>query len=148
MQSEDRVEVSVREAFASDAPRIVALAAQLGYVIRPEHAQKQLAGGVADRRIFVAVVPRVGVIGWIGLLADESLLAERRTYVEGLVVEDEYRSNGVGAALLARAEEWARERACSSVCVRSNVTRERARGFYERAGYDVLKMQTVFGKSL
>jgi GNAT superfamily N-acetyltransferase len=147
-RSEDRLEVSVREAFVSDASRIVSLALQLGYTVSLERTQKYLALADAGRHVFVAVVPRAGVVGWIALSVRETLTTARQTIVEGLVVEDEYRSNGIGAALLARGETWARESACGVVCVRSNVTRERARAFYERRGYDTIKTQAILTKSL
>ena len=58
------------------------------------------------------------------------------------------RSAGVGAALLAAAEDWARAQGFATMRVRSNVIRERAHRFYEREGYMRIKAQAMFRKIL
>lgn len=101
-----------------------------------------------ERTIFVAVVPRVGVVGWIGVALHESLTDSGRADIQGLVVEDEYRGNGIGQLLVDAAENWARRRGCTSMRLVSNVVRERAHEFYKRLGYEILKTQHAFKKSL
>ncbi len=66
----------------------------------------------------------------------------------GLVVADSARGIGIGAALLAAAEAWARAAGFALMRVRSNVVRERAHRFYEREGYCRVKAQAVFHKSI
>ncbi|HKU66574.1 MAG TPA: GNAT family N-acetyltransferase [Candidatus Baltobacteraceae bacterium] len=138
----------VREALASDAPRIAALAGQLGYDVPLPHVERQVARMNEERTIFVAVVPRAGVVGWIGVALREAVTDSGRADIEGLVVEDEYRGNGIGQLLVEAAEQWARRRNCTSVRLVSNVVRERAHEFYKRLGYDVLKTQHAFRKNL
>jgi len=142
------LELHVREALASDAPRIAALATQLGYEVPPAHAERFLSARNDERELFVAVVPRVGVVGWLGVAVAEHLTASRHAELEGMVVEDEFRGVGVGRALIERAERWARDRRCVFLRLRSNVVRERAHGFYERNGYVLKKGQHVFEKPL
>jgi GNAT superfamily N-acetyltransferase len=101
-----------------------------------------------DRVLFVAVVPRVGVVGWVAVSERRALLSSRRADIEGLVVEDEYRGNRIGEMLVDAAEAWARRRGCTALRLLSNVVRERAHEFYRRLGYDVLKTEYVFQKSL
>lgn len=139
---------SVREALEGDAQRIAGLAMQLGYEVTPGHVERHLRELDADRAVLVAVVPRIGVAGWIGISRARTLTSTNRADVEGLVVEDEYRSNGIGQLLLQAAETWARQRGCTHLRVLSNVNRERAHAFYERLGYDVLKTEFVFQKQL
>src|SRR5579864_4683446 len=95
---------SVREAFQSDAQRIASLALQLGYEVPVAHVERRLRELNAGTAIFVAVVPRVGVVGWIGVRESTSLTSSHRAEIEGLVVEDEYRSNGIGNLLMDAAE--------------------------------------------
>ncbi len=102
----------------------------------------------AAQTVLVAVVPRAGVVGWVGIAEHHSLTASARADVEGLVVEDEYRSNGIGETLVVAAQAWARARGCTKLRVLSNAVRERAHAFYRRLGYDVLKTEYVFEKSL
>lgn len=139
---------SVREALTGDAQRIASLALQLGYEVPAAHVERHLSRPQDDRGVFVAIVPRVGVVGWIGVAERRTLLSSGRADIEGLVVEDEYRGNGIGALLVEAAESWARRRGCTTVRLLSNVVRERAHEFYRRLGYDVLKTEYVFQKPL
>ncbi len=68
--------------------------------------------------------------------------------IMGMVVGEGHRSEGIGTALLAACEDWARGIGCSRMTVRSRVTRERAHGFYVRHGYDIEKTSLVFRKAL
>lgn len=139
---------SVREALLTDAQRIAALAGQLGYEVPVAHVERRLRRLNEERTVFVAVVPRAGVVGWIGVALREALIDSGRADIEGLVVEDEYRCNGIGQLLVAAAEAWARRHGCTSMRLVSNVLRERAHVFYKRLGYDLLKTQHAFKKSL
>ncbi len=138
----------VREALLSDAQRIVALLVQLGYEVPLGHVEACLQDRDPDRAFLVAVVPRVGVVGTATVSERPALLAVRRAEIESVVVEDEYRGNGIGALLVQAAEAWARRRGCTTVRLLSNVVRERAHRFYGRLGYDVLKTEHVFQKQL
>ena len=68
-----------------------------------------------------------------------AILLQRRgvagsPYVKSIAVEGEYRSRGIGAALLEFAEELFRSEACHLfLCVSS--FNQRAYAFYERQGY-------------
>ena len=68
--------------------------------------------------------------------------------VNGLVVDRDVRSRGVGRLLLERAEEWARDRGVPLIRLWSTTTREGAHRFYERHGYTRIKTQHAFVKSL
>jgi len=144
----DELGVSVRDAMLADASRIVTLASQLGYEVPLQHVEAILRSPEGDRAIMVAVVPRAGVVGWVVVAQHDTLISSRRAEVEGLVVEDEFRGNRIGALLVESAEDWARKRGCSTLRLLSNVVRERAHTFYTRLGYEVLKSQYVFQKNL
>jgi GNAT superfamily N-acetyltransferase len=139
---------SVREALMTDAPRIAALSAQLGYEVPLAHVERFLRTMSSEQSVLVAVVPRAGVVGWVGLTVHQSVTSNQRAEIEGLVVEDEYRSNGIGEMLVAAAEAWGRRRGCTTLRLLSNVVRERAHAFYRRLGYDVEKTEYVFQKQL
>jgi GNAT superfamily N-acetyltransferase len=139
---------SVREALMTDAPRIAALSAQLGYEVPLAHVERFLRTMSSEQSVLVAVVPRAGVVGWVGLTVHQSVTSNQRAEIEGLVVEDEYRSNGIGEMLVAAAEAWGRRRGCTTLRLLSNVVRDRAHAFYRRLGYDVEKTEYVFQKQL
>lgn len=139
---------SVREALPSDAQRIASLSLQLGYEVPLAHVERFMKTLQESEALFVAVVPRAGVVGWISLAESHTLTSSARAEIHGLVVEDEFRGHGIGRALVAAAEAWARRRGCTTLRLLSNVIRERAHDFYRDLGYDVLKSEYVFQKTL
>jgi GNAT superfamily N-acetyltransferase len=68
--------------------------------------------------------------------------------IGGLVVDEGSRGEGAGRLLVQQVEQWARHRGCTSVYLRSNILRERARIFYERLGYTRIKTQHAFRKEV
>jgi GNAT superfamily N-acetyltransferase len=142
--------VTIRAPEARDYPRMAELAGQLGYKSTGEDIAKRLASmqNSGEYAVFVAALPGGEIAGWIGVFMYRSIEAEVRAEINGLVVEERARSAGIGRRLLERAEEWARDKGCVAVGVRSNVLREGAHKFYERLGYTVNKTQKSFRKTL
>jgi GNAT superfamily N-acetyltransferase len=97
---------------------------------------------------FIAETPAHGVIGWVHVSVTPLLEVARRAEVNGLVVDEQFRSQGAGGLLLEAAEQWARKMRCAGMSVRSNVIRERAHEFYLRQGYEHYKTQKAFRKKL
>jgi GNAT superfamily N-acetyltransferase len=148
--TEKKEELKIRRAKSDDAPRIAVLVGQLGYPATTAEMRKRLVGIKPSslHAVFVADSPEDGIIGWVHVSKQPLLEVEIRAEVNGLVVAEGHRSLGAGARLLAAAEDWARQRGCKSMSVRSNVVRERAHKFYERKGYEHYKTQKSFRKPL
>lgn len=142
--------LTIRSARDSDAARLAALAGQLGYPSTPEQVAKRLEGmrGSRDHEVFVAENASGEVAGFIGVFVNRTVETDASAEISGLVVDEAARSQGAGKRLLDRVEEWAREKGCRSVGLRSNVIRERAHAFYERHGYRHIKTQKSFRKEL
>jgi len=141
--------VAIRAPEPRDYARIAELAAQLGYKSDASEIGRRLAGmkGSAEHAVFVAETAEGDVAGWIGVFVWRGLESEARVEISGLVVDEKARSLGIGRRLLERAEEWAREKGCATIGLRSNVIRERAHAFYERLGYEHVKTQKAFRKT-
>lgn len=58
-----------------------------------------------------------------------------QAWIPDMVVDEDSRSAGVGRALMARAEELAREQGCWGMELESATWRERAHTFYLREGW-------------
>jgi GNAT superfamily N-acetyltransferase len=140
----------IRAPRESDYARLADLAGQLSYPSTPEEIARRLDGtkGFPDHAVFVAELENGEIAGWIAAFVYRTIEAAARAEISGLVVDERYRSQGIGKRLLARSEEWARERGCSTIGLRSNVLRDRAHAFYERHGYRHLKTQKSFRKQL
>lgn len=145
-----QVRDEIRPARADDFARIAALSGQLGYPSTPEEVARRIAGMLpsAEHGVYVAQSAEGDITGAIGVFIYRSFEVDPRAEVSGLVVDERYRSQGIGLRLLARAEEWAREKGCKTIGLRSNVIRGRAHAFYERHGYEHFKSQKSFRKAL
>ena len=142
--------VVIRRARAIDALRLAELAGQLGYPTTAAEMTKRLRRlkPASQNALFVAESPGAGVVGWAHVSVTHLVEVGTRAELNGLIVAEDQRSLGAGARLLEAAEDWAHERGCPSMSVRSNVIRERAHKFYERQGYEHYKTQKAFRKPL
>lgn len=142
--------MTIRLARLEDAARLAELSGQLGYATTADAIRERLSQIEKDaaHEVYVAEGTGGGVLGWIDLLIERALVSGNEVEITGLVVDESCRGQGVGRRLMAYAEQWARERSCRSVRLRSNVVRAEAHAFYERLGYSVFKTQKNFRKTL
>ena len=140
---------TIRDARASDSDDLARLSTQLGYPMTAETARARLSeiAGLADHALLVAEAKR-RVVAWLQISLPRIFESPRQAEIAGLMVDEEARGLGIGTALVSAAQRWARERQCAALRVRSNVIRERAHGFYRRAGFSEIKTQRVFEKLL
>jgi ribosomal protein S18 acetylase RimI-like enzyme len=90
--------------------------------------------------VFVAEVEEKGIMGFISLEisvknAPEIVKKVNVLYVSDLVVLPEFRSLGIGEALLMRAEQYAKELGISYLKLIVFADSERVRSFYQRTGF-------------
>ena len=152
---ENRADFTIRTARKSDIPEITRLNGQLGYPETPEtifRRFRRLRKDRRDHRLFVAVAggsagqPGRSVIGWTHVFIDKLLTVGPLGEIGGLVVDEQWRSRAVGAALLQRAEQWVQRKGYTGVVVHTNVVRKRAHSFYEKRGYKLIKQSKVYTK--
>jgi GNAT superfamily N-acetyltransferase len=131
----------VREARPEDFEAVTALLEELGRpkalgtpdepVIRDRFAQWLAA---PDRFVFVAE-EEGNLIGMIDMaMIPRPNFVQPHAWVPDLIVSENTRSRGVGAALLSRAEEVAKELGAFSLALESAHWRTRAHDFYLRQG--------------
>ncbi len=141
--------VRLRPPLPSDAPALAALAEELGYPTDAEQLLGRLAAlSPTDAAVIVAADAADTPIGWCQVELFRTLVEPLGALVVGLVVGDGHRSEGIGVALLAAAEGWARARDCRRMVVATRITRERAHRFYAREGYTVNKTSYFLNKPL
>jgi GNAT superfamily N-acetyltransferase len=92
-------------------------------------------------RMLIAEGPNGKVLGWAAALEDEQeiyVLPEERTYgyIAELYVIEEARGLGVGRALIAACEEWARDRGLKVMMIGVLTRNPRAHKVYRSAGFD------------
>lgn len=140
--------VTIRAAHAEDHPRLVELAGELGYGLDPRDAPPRLAALRAIGGEVLVAETDGRISGWMQVGITPALVEARTARILGLVVAATARGGGVGRALVAAAERWARRRGALALSLTSNVIRREAHGFYEHLGFERVKSQYVFSKTL
>ncbi len=141
----------VRPMEVRDAAAVAKLTGELGYPVDEADLVERLAAVLADpadHLVFVAVGEDDVPVGWSHVERLRILERPPAAQLMGLVVGAEHRSRGIGSALLGASEAAARAWGCRALVIRSNVKRERAHGFYERAGYVKEKTSFTFARPL
>jgi GNAT superfamily N-acetyltransferase len=133
----------IRPATVDDWPAIAGLLVELGRDVSPSAASNpsyviRFGGHLALReaRTLVAEEPGGRVLGFIDVEFRQRLGHPRpQAWVNDLVVTESARGQGVGTALLARAEELARRRGCFRMSLETSAWRVETHRFYERRGW-------------
>ena len=100
-----------------------------------------------EYRVYLALY-RERVTGY-AQTSDRNLLCfDPFVEVEQLLVDEDCRSMGIGAALMKRIEEDALSRGMAMVKLSSQVHRTRAHLFYERMGYEYFKISKFYEKKI
>ena len=142
--------VRIRPALVVDAAQLARLAGQLGHPSTAEQVAARLRGILQDSNhaVFVAESEASKIAGYVEAFPFHTIAANPRVEIASLVVDESYRSQGVGRLLMKRVEEWARTHGYKEAGLRSNVIRDRAHSFYENLGYRINKTQKSFRKPL
>lgn len=140
--------VAIRDARAEDAGALAALIGQLGYQTTQEAVSKRLASLRASDADRLVVAELNGhVVGLAGLHVSLSIeYDEPAAKLSAIVVDERYRRQGVGEALIAEVEAEARRRGCCLIFLTTAERRKDARAFYRRIGFEETGRR--FAKSL
>lgn len=141
--------MTIRKVDIRDAAVICQISCEdLGYQCDESLVLQRLTN-LDDRReaVFVAEVCDV-VAGYVHVEVYNLLYSESLINILGLAVSADCRRQGVGKALMERAEDWAKELGISKVRLNSGLSRKEAHEFYRAMGYDNEGEQIRFIKDL
>jgi len=125
----------IREAQLGDAQEVGELLEELGYPVTTPEAAERLAR--RNETVFVAVI-RGRLVGLLSIWSQLPIAQARPVArITAMVVRAEARARGVGAALMERAVQWARDAGCDGIELTSGMRSERepAHRFYEARGF-------------
>lgn len=129
----------IRPAAPGDAATLGRLLEQLGYPTNADEIPQRL-GKLHARpgtAVLVAENERGEVVGVVTIHLFQALHAdEPAAWLTAVVVEEGARGQGVGSALVARAEEWAEEHGALRIQLTSALHREAAHDFYKARDYE------------
>ena len=131
------VDLRIRDAELSDAAELAALACDLGYKTTGAEMESRLVSILKNPRYKTLVgLKDEKICGMIGTFSASSYLHnDLNGRIIALVVSRESRQRGIGARLIAAAENDFAKRGITRVTVTTRFEREEAHQFYEKVGY-------------
>ena len=139
----------VRVMAARDLTAVRGLLAQLGYDIEADEVARRFAAVDESDTQALAIAEVDGdVAGFLHVFARPALEKPLEAVVQAMAVDRARRRHGIGRALLAFAEHWARDLGFGSVALASEVGRADAHAFYTRLGYAPTATSQLFRKPL
>ena len=142
------MEYTIREAIIADAEALSELnAIEMGYEYSPEETAIKLRAALSREtdRIYVAICDEK-VVGYIHACDYDLLFLPSMKNILALAVFSEYCGNGIGSALMARVENWAKSTDACGIRLVSGESRVIAHIFYEKCGFTSDKMQKNYKK--
>lgn len=137
--------ISLRFAQRSESEQLYDLLTQMGYKPDREtlpYTMAQLSESGAD--YILAAYDGDRMVGWIHAVIMNRVTSGRYVEVVSLIIDHEYRRQGIGARLIKQASNWAASNNLPKVRVRCNMVREQAHEFYRALGFIINKEQRVF----
>ncbi len=140
--------VNIRPAGPADAADMARLSAELGYEADTSDMtdRLQIVCSLNGHEVLVAEHADGKLVGWIHIFAAPRIESAGFAEIGGLVVDANHRRRGVGAQLVAAAEEAAGRHGFGLVRVRSRIERGGAHDFYADRGFVTVKTQRVYEK--
>ncbi len=129
----------IRPAASGDAATLGRLLEQLGYPTDADEIPQRIEKLHARPGTMVLVAENENgePVGVVTVHLFQTMHAnEPAAWLTALVVEEKARGQGVGSALVARAEEWAIEHGALRISLTSALHRERAHEFYKSRDYE------------
>jgi len=131
--------ITIRSAGPGDAAALSLLLGQLGYPSSPEDIPARLEKLYArtGSTVLVAETADREVIAAVTVHLFQALhTSEPTAWLTAVVVEENARGQGVGAAIVEHAERWAIAHGAEKISLTSATRRVRAHQFYKDHGYE------------
>jgi len=127
----------IRNAEVGDTAAIAELLGQLGYPSAPDAVETRIARMLSEPGQHVLVAELDGRVVGMGSVIVRHVINNDAPFARlaSIVVADDRRGEGIGRAIVERAEAIARDAGCFVIEVTSAERRAAAHRFYERLGY-------------
>lgn len=142
--------IKIRRCMISDAHRIYELSMQeLGYKFSEAQVESNVRRliGLPTSLILVAESGNE-VVGFIHACTHEPVYAPPMVNILGLAVDPMFRKQGLGRKLVEAVEDWGRENGAAGIRVNSGDNMDSGLRFYKALGYNYVRTQYKFRKSL
>lgn len=137
----------IREASVEDYVSIAEIIREcLGYSCEDQVVRRKLSQIDKEREIVFVAELEDKVVGYIHGDKFELLYMDSMINVLCLAVDENYRHNGIGSALLNQIEVWAKDRGAVGIRLNSAMSRTSAHEFYRSKGFAKERDQIRFLK--
>lgn len=138
----------IRECLLMDADQIYELnCSEMGYDYPKEETRLRIKNILESEQDKIYVAELGGsVVGYVHANDYNLIYAPAMKNIMGIAVDNMHKRMGIGKALLAAVEAWAKADGAKGVRLVSGETRKEAHIFYERCGYTGGKHQLNFKK--
>ena len=141
--------MKIRPVTLDDCPKMTVLTRELGY---PSNSEKvgeilQLVMGNANHEIFIAESDD-NLAGYVHLVQSGSSDSDYILDIAALMVDKNFRSKGIGDALVQQAGKSASSKNVKHLRIRTNLITPLAYGFFEHRGFVNLESQELFVKEI
>lgn len=146
--------VAIRKATIPDVPAILPLMKQLGYPVSEDELRLRFKRFTQNPGYGVALASLDSqIVGWVAWSKSELLILDKTRFnIEGLVIDEKFRGQGIGKKLMTFVEDFAQEYAPIVIDVTSGVRRAKdgTHEFYKKLGYshDGPKAKIFFRKEI
>lgn len=139
----------LRKMTLSDTEEVARLTAQLGYDVDRDTVNNRLSTLICltDHQVYVAEEEEGRLAGWVHIYG-KHLIELEYAEIGGLVVDQNYRKRNLGTQLMEKCEQWARANRYKEIRLRSGSQRGVAHRFYQKIGYQNIRSQALFIKSI
>ena len=131
--------VIVRKANVNDVPQLIPLIAQLGYPPELEFMRNRFESFISNDGYGVAVAEQSDkIVGWIAWSKSMLfVLPKVRLRIEGIVIDNGYRRQGIGKKLMHFVEDIAKKISPCVIDLTSGLRRKKdgSHEFYKALGY-------------
>ncbi|WP_131783686.1 GNAT family N-acetyltransferase [Legionella gresilensis] len=133
------LDITIRKALIEDAPSFLPLIEQLGYPLSLEILKAQFEVFTKQDGYEIFLAEKAGiVVGWVAWSKSYLFVSPTtRIHIEGLVVDKNFRGEGIGRKLMEKAEEFAKQSSPCIVDLTSGLRRAKdgSHDFYQSMGY-------------
>jgi GNAT superfamily N-acetyltransferase len=141
------MDICYREIRDDDLLSVQRLMLELGYRIEADDLKRNIEEILKRGGHLIIAEEESIIIGTVCVIIDARLAEGIYAEIVSLVVAQNARGKGIGKMLVKKAEDWAKEKV-HKIRVRANEVRHGAHLFYESQGYNPVKAQRVFIKTI
>jgi GNAT superfamily N-acetyltransferase len=139
----------IRPVSFDDCSRMATLTQELGYPTNNDKMSEvlRLVMNNPDHEIYIAEIDDQ-LAGYVHLVSGGSSEDQFMIDIAAMMVDTNFRDQGVGNAFIHKAEESAKSRQANILRIRTSLITPEAYGFFEHRGFVNLSGQAVFVKEL